>query len=112
MEVDVTEDKRNPLLSRREVKFKVSFQGATPSRVDVRNKLVALLSSDKELTVLDNFKTNFGSNNAVGYLKIYESKEAMRVEREHILERNFPKPKEAQAAEPAKEEPKAKEEVK
>ena len=53
MEVEVIEDKVNPLLKRREIRFKVSYQGSTPNRMDLRSKLTAVLNSDKELTVLD-----------------------------------------------------------
>ena len=111
MEVEVLDDRKNPLLNRREVKFKASFQGPTPNRKDVRSKVVAILNSDKELTVLESFEPDFGSQTAKGYVKVYADKKAMKVEPEYILLRNFPKPKEGEGAAPA-EAPKAKEEAK
>jgi small subunit ribosomal protein S24e len=106
MEIEILEDKKNPLLERREVKFNAAFNGATPSRKDVRAKLVAILSSDRELTVLDKFDTNYGSQTAKGYAKVYDSKDAMKVEAEHKVERNFPKPKEGAEAPAAEAKPK------
>jgi len=98
MDVEILEDRKNPLLRRREVKFKVSYQGATPKRDEVRAKLIANLNSDRDLTVLDKFESDYGSQTAKGYAKVYDSKDAMKVETGHMLERNFPKPKEEKAA--------------
>ena len=89
MEVEILSDRENPLLGRREVRFRLSFQGTTPSRQDVRGKVVALLNSDKELTVLDMIKTDFGSNTAIGYVKVYANKESMRIEPAYRLRKNF-----------------------
>jgi small subunit ribosomal protein S24e len=106
MEIEVTSDRKNPLLERREVRFKASYQGATPSRKDVRGKLVAVLNSDRELTILDKFESAYGSQTAEGYAKVYDSKDAMKIEPEHKVLRNFPAPKEGAAPAEAKEAPK------
>ena len=108
MEVEIIEKKENPLLERTEVRFKVAFAGSTPKRSDVRNKVIAQLNSDRELTVLDRLDADFGAQRAMGYVKVYANKKAMQIEPEYKVSRNFPKPKEEKAAEaPAKkEEPK------
>jgi small subunit ribosomal protein S24e len=36
MDINVTEDKNNALLNRREINFTVKFEGPTPSRNDVK----------------------------------------------------------------------------
>ncbi len=100
MDVEILDDKKNPLLSRREVRFKVAFQGPTPGRKDVRGKVVAILNSDNELTVLDRLDSEFGSQTAVGYVKVYADKKAMSVEPEFKIKRNFPAPKEKAEAKP------------
>lgn len=108
MDVEIIEKKENPLLERTEVRFKVSFEGATPSRKQVRDKLIALLNSDRNLTVLDSVETNYGSQVAVGYIKVYANEKAMSTEPQYILERN----KKADVVEEkAKEEAPAEEEA-
>lgn len=105
MDVEVLSDRRNPLLRRREVRFKVSFQGMTPKRLDVRSKVVAILNSDMELTVLDKLEPDFGAQIAQGYVKVYDDKNAMRVEPKYKIYRNNPELK-AQEAKKAAEVPK------
>ncbi|MFH0861489.1 MAG: 30S ribosomal protein S24e [Candidatus Altiarchaeota archaeon] len=107
MEVEVLSDRKNPLLKRREVKIKVSFQGMTPKRMDVRSKVVAVLNSDKELTVLDALEPEFGAQLAQGYVKVYDDKKAMSIEPKYKLYRNFPEMKEVdKAAAASKQAPK------
>ncbi len=104
MDVKVLERKDNPLLERAEVKFRVAYDGATPSRQEVRKKLTAILNSDKSLTVIDGMKTDYGSKTATGYAKVYASEKALENEPKHVMKRNFPEEKaDAKAAEaPAK----------
>jgi len=97
MEVELVEEKNNVLLKRREVKFSVKYAGATPKREEVRNKLIALLDSDKKLTVLDYLKSDYGRQRAEGYVKVYVDAQAMKVEPSYKIKRNFPEKK----AEPA-----------
>jgi len=89
MEIEIVGDENNVLLKRREVKFKVSYAGATPIMEDVRSKLVAILNSDKKLTVLDYVKSDYGRHSAQGYVKVYADAEAMKVEPAYKLKRNF-----------------------
>jgi small subunit ribosomal protein S24e len=99
MEIEVLNERENPLLERREIRFRVSYPGlGVPARQEVRNKLVALFDSKKELTVLDRMKPEYGRNSAVGYVKVYETPEAMKVESGHKMKRNF-QPKEKKPAE-------------
>lgn len=104
MEIELIEDKKNVLLKRREVKFKVTYVGSTPSREDVRNKLSALLNSDKKLTILDYVKTDYGRHAAQGYAKVYENEESMKVEPAYKMRRNFEPRKKAEGGESAKPE--------
>ncbi len=90
MEIEILEDRKNPLLHRREVRFKVIHEGATPSRAEVREKLIALLSADKNAFVVEKIESSFGSRVSEGFAKVYDSKEAMlNIEAEHLLRKNF-----------------------
>lgn len=89
MDVKIIEDKKNVLLTRREIKFEIIFEGSTPARLDVKNKIAALLNVPLELVVVQKMNNEFGRQLLKGYAKIYESEERMKqIEKSHILERN------------------------
>ncbi|ASA76794.1 MULTISPECIES: 30S ribosomal protein S24e [unclassified Thermococcus] len=90
MEIKVTEIKENKLLGRKEIYFDVIHEGeATPSRADVKGKLVAMLDLDPETVVVQYIRSYFGSRVSKGYAKAYESKERMLyIEPEYVLIRD------------------------
>ncbi|GBE55206.1 30S ribosomal protein S24e [archaeon BMS3Bbin15] len=91
MEIEILEDRNNPVLHRREVRFKVIIhKGATPSRVEVRNKLIAILSADKNAFIVKKIESSFGVKVSEGSAMVYENREAMlKIEAEHLLKKNF-----------------------
>ncbi|ABE53143.1 30S ribosomal protein S24e [Methanococcoides burtonii] len=89
MDINIIEDKNNALLNRHEVKFDATFKGSTPSRLDVRGKLAAMLNVPLELVILQKFENTYGMSAANGYAKIYEDAARMKVvEKEYVLKRN------------------------
>ncbi|MCO6040527.1 30S ribosomal protein S24e [Thermococcus alcaliphilus] len=90
MEIRVIETKENKLLGRKEIYFEVIHEGEpTPSRKDVKGKLVAMLDLNPETTVIQYIRSYFGSRVSKGYAKAYESKERMLyIEPEYILRRD------------------------
>jgi len=109
MDIEITNEKENHLLDRKEITFNISHTDATPSRSDVKNKLVALLNSQYELVIIDKLATQYGTQNTIGYAKVYsDAKRAKEVENKYILERNKPVPvevvEETEAEEAATEE--------
>lgn len=113
MEIKVLEEKNNPLLQRREIRFSVSHDLGTPSRDEIKSKIAAYLNSKPELVIIERMRSEFGKRETRGYAKIYETVERMKnVETEHIVQRNEKKPtaKEGTAADGGKAE--AKEEKK
>ncbi|AIF68598.1 30S ribosomal protein S24 [Palaeococcus pacificus DY20341] len=90
MEIRIIETKENPLLGRKEIYFEVIHEGEpTPSRKDVKGKLVAMLDLNPETTVIQYIRSYFGSKVSKGYAKAYESKERMMyIEPEYILKRD------------------------
>ncbi|ADT84989.1 MULTISPECIES: 30S ribosomal protein S24e [Thermococcus] len=90
MEIRVTEIKENKLLGRKEIYFEIIHEGEpTPSRKDVKGKLVAMLDLNPETTVIQYIRSYFGSRVSKGYAKAYESKERMfYIEPEYILIRD------------------------
>ncbi len=90
MEVYVDSERYNPLLRRKEVYFTISFEGATPSRREVRSRIAGLMNAEIERVVVDYIKTEFGKTEAKCYAKIYDSVEDLKeIEEDHIIERNL-----------------------
>jgi small subunit ribosomal protein S24e len=90
MEINVNEKIENRLLNRTEIHFDCSYQGkATPTVLDVKNRLVATLNVDKNLFVVHNLKPSYGEGKAIGYAKLYDSEESLaKIERDHVVEKN------------------------
>jgi len=97
MDINIKDQKENPLLNRTEIKFDCIYQGeATPKVLDVKNKLVAMLNAKKELLVVDQIKPSFGEGRANGYAKLYDSEESLAdIETKHVIEKNKEPQKEA-----------------
>ncbi|MBR1369693.1 30S ribosomal protein S24 [Methanocalculus chunghsingensis] len=92
MEITITNDTRNELLYRKEVEFTMTYEGATPSRKQIIGKIAALLNAKEETMVLDPIKTRFGSCDATGVTRIYDTVEARdRTERPYLINRGQPK---------------------
>ncbi|MCJ7444355.1 MAG: 30S ribosomal protein S24e [Methanotrichaceae archaeon] len=89
LEIKVIEENNNPLLDRREIIFKVTYEDATPSRKSIIDNLSVIMNSKQGLIIVDNIKTEFGKRESIGYAKIYESADRVKeIERSHIIERN------------------------
>jgi small subunit ribosomal protein S24e len=95
MDFEITNDKRNELLSRQEVRFTLRFDGATPSRMQIIGKVCAILNVKEQQVVLDSLKSSFGKMELAGVARIYDSEEGRKkTERAHLMARGMPKPKE------------------
>ncbi|MDR2830733.1 MAG: 30S ribosomal protein S24e [Methanobrevibacter sp.] len=90
MEIDIIQKKENKVLNRNEIRFDCTYTGeTTPKILDVKNKLVALLNTKKELLVIDSIQPNYGEAKATGYAKVYDSKEDLEgIEPKNIIEKN------------------------
>ena len=90
MDVEVIEKRKNPLLNRQEIRFKILHpKEPTPNRDSARDKIASENNVKKEQVIIDNLETTFGKSETIGYAKIYPSKEeAMKNERDYHLIRN------------------------
>jgi len=88
MEIEILNERENPLLERKEINFRVIYKGATPKINDIRSKLIEFLKSDKNLTVVDSIKPEFGRTAAHGYVKIYANSDASAIEQTHRIKKN------------------------
>lgn len=89
MDIEIIEEESNPMLHRTDVRFAVTHEEATPSRLSVRDSLAAMLNKDSKEVLVHELDTKFGMRKTVGYAKVYDDPEyAREVEQEHMLERN------------------------
>jgi small subunit ribosomal protein S24e len=99
MDFEITSDKRNELLSRREVQFTLKYDGATPSRMQIIGKLCALLNIKEQQIALDTLHSSFGKTEMSGSARIYDNEESRnKTEQPYLAARGMPKPKEEGAA--------------
>ncbi|MFB6157846.1 MAG: 30S ribosomal protein S24e [Haloferacaceae archaeon] len=89
MEIDIIDEDENPMLHRTDLRFEVTHDDVTPSRLSVRDSLAAMLNKDAEEVVVHELDTKFGMRKTIGYAKAYESPQHARdVEQDYVLERN------------------------
>ncbi|MFX0042706.1 MAG: 30S ribosomal protein S24e [Candidatus Hodarchaeota archaeon] len=93
--IEILEEKKNPLIDRVEIKFRVDhFAAGTPNRLDVKKKIATMKKSNKNLTIVRELKTHFGESYAIGKVNIYDNaKELQYFEPFHIQVRNLDKEK-------------------
>ncbi len=108
MEIKITEDKKQPLFSRRLVVADVEFgEGKTPSRAELRSQIAKLVKVESKLLSVRKIVTGYGLRKATVEAYAYSSEaELEKLEPKHIKKRHASKAKEgeeaqAQAAEPA-----------
>jgi small subunit ribosomal protein S24e len=89
MDIEIVSEEENPMLHRRDVRFEVVHDEASPSRLSVRDSLAAKLNKDAEEVVVHSIDTKYGMRKSMGYAKVYDSPaDAADVEQEYMLERN------------------------
>lgn len=88
MEIRIIEDKENPLLNRREVKFELKFQGPTPPRKDVKEAVRSKLGVDPALVVIRKLNQPFGASIVDGEASIYKDEKSKSVEHAHFARRD------------------------
>ncbi|MEM4732996.1 MAG: 30S ribosomal protein S24e [Candidatus Bathyarchaeia archaeon] len=93
MEVKIVSVKANPLLKRKEVRFKVEHapKGKTPARLEVKKAIATELKVSEELVFIKKMQTLTGTNTTVGVANAYETlAQAKLIEPEYIRKRNSP----------------------
>ena len=89
MEIEIVDETENPMLHRTDVRFELTHEEATPSRLQVRDSLAATLDKDSAEVVIRKLDTKFGMRKTIGDAKVYDSPDDARdVEQDHMLQRN------------------------
>jgi ribosomal protein S24E len=102
LEIELTSVKKNPLLNRQEIEFKVT-QKKTPSMFNLRIGVVGALKVDLNQVYIKEIETKKGTHLTLGTAHVYTNQtEALKIEPKHIIERNQkakPEPEQAQNTE-------------
>lgn len=90
MKMEITEQKKNPLMKRTEVFFAVEHVGdKTPGRNAAAEEIAKKMKTKRNCVVIDNMDSVYGIGKSKGYAKVYDSMEdALAFESEHLLKRN------------------------
>lgn len=78
MEITILDKKDESLLSRKVVTADISFQGVTPSKVEIKKKVAALLKADEKVIAIKKVKTLFGQEKAKLTLYEYDSEKSLK----------------------------------
>ena len=88
MKATIKSTTEQPLLSRKEIKATVVFEGAVPSRKDISKELAAKAKSEQPLFVVHLIQPAFGAKEVSVVAYAYDNKEALaRVEEKKKLKR-------------------------
>ena len=89
MEIQILEEKENPLMERKEIQLRVIQDAGSPKISDLRKKIAAQLSLPESLFVVQHLYAEYGMNESRCTLKVYTSEERLKtVEAEHVLRKN------------------------
>ncbi|MHA2059544.1 MAG: 30S ribosomal protein S24e [Candidatus Ranarchaeia archaeon] len=100
MEIEIVSEKQNPLLSRKEISFKIKHpKSATPKRSEIRNKLVAKFDANKAASFVVKISKITGRREVMGIIHVYDDPAiAKKVEPQYVILRNEGKPKDTPKA--------------
>ena len=98
MQVNVKDKKENKSLSRQEITCEISFEKAKPSRKDLRDAICTATGIAPELLVIVSSTGGFGQRSGTVLVHAYASKEALSVEKKHLLVRDGMMEKKKKAA--------------
>ncbi|MFC1730496.1 30S ribosomal protein S24e [candidate division KSB1 bacterium] len=122
MKLEIKKERDTPLLSRKRVTLMAEYEGATPSRLDVKKEVAKKVSAKENLVIIKHIYTRFGSQKSKIIAHVYSDEAEMKkLENDSLLVKHSPKKKkegegaeaeakpEAPKAEEKKEEPKPEE---
>lgn len=99
MKVKIISDEKQ-IIPRRVVKAQVEFEGKTPKRLEIKEKIGAKIKGDNNLLLVKTLKTNFKEQKGTAICLQYEDEEAMnKIEYSFRLNKNKAPKKEGEASE-------------
>jgi small subunit ribosomal protein S24e len=100
MKLELIKDRETPLLSRTRVTLGLEYEGATPSRLQLRKEVAGKLKVDESLVVLKHIYTRFGQHKAKIIAHVYKNADDLkRIEDEYMTVKHLDKEGKAKAKE-------------
>lgn len=101
MQMKITNQRDNLLLSRKEIDYELVFEGKTPSREDVKKTVAKSTKTTEDLIVIKNIYNSFGMRKASVGVYVYKDKKKME-----LIEPKQKEKKEGEEKKEVKEKPK------
>ena len=99
MEVTIQHKEEKPLLHRTDVRARVAYEGATPQRTQLRDKLESELKTTAKNVIVRRIATEFGNQAVVVEASVYKDEQALeQYEPGHMKKRHGLDKKEDAAA--------------
>ncbi len=103
LEIKISQKTEQPLLSRTVLLGTISFEAATPSRLEIRKKLSEAVKAEESLVMVTCIDTSFGEKSAKVTAHVYKTKEdAAKFESKAVSNRHLSKEEKAKLKEAKK----------
>jgi len=87
--IEVVQERNNPLLSRKELDLLITYESSTPKRDEVRKAVADKYGVEIERVIVEKMESLFGAKKARAHVHVYDTVEdAKRYERKHVLRRH------------------------
>lgn len=99
MDVNVQHKEEKPLLHRTDVRARVAYEGATPQRAQLRDKLAHELKAQAPHVIVRRVTTEFGKQAVIVEASVYKTAEALELfEPKHMKKRHGAEEKKEEGA--------------
>ncbi|HLC46505.1 MAG TPA: hypothetical protein VJI75_02065 [Candidatus Nanoarchaeia archaeon] len=89
MELELVKQEEMPLLSRQRYTFTLAFEGATPSRKDLRKEVSKKIGAEEDKVLIKHVYTRFGNPKAKIIAHVYPDRKTMeKIEEKYILKKH------------------------
>lgn len=78
MDIKIVSKHKNPFLEREEIIFEGQTDKQTPSRKDIKERLIALTNSSADKMLVEKIENNFGSHEFSGTAFVYNDADKMK----------------------------------
>jgi len=94
MGIEISEQKDNQLIGRKELTILIDTKGATPKREDLKAQIAAKLMVKPDLIVIQELNSAYGGSRAICKAYVYKDEAAMKkYTYDYLTARGKPKPK-------------------
>lgn len=87
MEIKIDSDKMNKLLGRREIILDITYEGATPSRSDIRSESAKKFNLKEENVVIVSIDQLYGAGRSKALIHEYNDATAKEIAQKHTIDR-------------------------